>query len=151
MKSGKKFATAFNCMDGRCQEEVRRFVCSHTDASHVDMVTLAGMDGILAGKRPAMPLDSATAIALTRFEAGVSAEGHGSKCAFVIGHAGCAGNEVSDEEHILDIRKAVETVRSWELFESVIGLMARPNGLGWSLHSISDNAPAAPVLEAMAA
>lgn len=141
MESRKKFATAFNCMDGRCQEEVRRFVCSRTDARYVDMVALAGMDGILAGKSPAVPLDSAAAIALTRFEAEVS-KGHGSTCAFVIGHTGCAGNPVSDEEHLSDIGKAVETVRSWGLFESVVGLMATPNDLGWGLRSISDDTPA---------
>ena len=142
MDHGKKFATAFNCMDGRCQDEVRRFACSHSGAGYVDMVALAGMDGVLAGKTPAVPLDSAAAIALARYEAEVSTKTHGSTRAFVIGHTGCAGNPVTDEEHMHDIRKAVETVRSWGLFESVEGLMAMPDALGeWCLYSVEGAAP----------
>jgi hypothetical protein len=127
-------------MDGRCQEEVRRFVNKQTGADYADLVALAGIDGVLAGKTPAVPLDSAAAIALARFEAEVSTRGHGSTCAFVIGHTGCAGNPVSDEEHISDIGKAVETVRSWGLFESVVGLMAKPGEEEWDIYPISDTA-----------
>lgn len=129
-------------MDGRCQEEVRRFVNKQTGADYADLVALAGIDGVLAGKTPSVPLDSATAIALTRFEAEVSTKGHGSTRAFVIGHTGCAGNPVSDDEHICDIGKAVETVRSWGLFESVVGLMARPGEQEWHVYPIPDDMPA---------
>lgn len=142
MEFGKTFATAFSCMDGRCQEEIRRFVHEQSGADYADVVALAGIDGILAGKKPCVPLDSASAIALTRFEAEVSTKSHGSKRAFVVGHTGCAGNPVSDDEHVADIMRAVETVRSWGLFESVVGLMAKPGAQGWVVSPIAENAPA---------
>ena len=142
MEFGKTFATAFSCMDGRCQEEIHRFVHEQAGADYADVVALAGIDGILAGKKPIVPLDSAAAIALTRFEAEVSTREHGSKRAFVVGHTGCAGNPVSDDEHVADIMRAVETVRSWGLFESVVGLMAKPGKEGWVVSPVADNAPA---------
>ena len=64
------------------------------------------------------------------------------KRAFVVGHTGCAGNPVSDDEHVADIMRAVETVRSWGLFESVVGLMAKPGKEGWVVSPVADNAPA---------
>jgi len=40
----------------------------------------------------------------------------------VSGHYDCAGNPVSDEEHISQIRKGVEVISSWGLDVKVIGV-----------------------------
>jgi len=76
-----------------------------------------------------------------RRKADISAKGHGSKYAVVVGHSLCAGNNVSDSAHAEDIARAVETVRSWNIFEEVIGLMAAPQGVSWGVRPLEDLAP----------
>ena len=129
MQSSKKFGTAFNCMDGRCQEAVRKFVCDSAGVQYVDMINEPGVDGILAGKIVDKTQPS-NGIEWLQFKADVSHTGHGSRFAVVVGHEGCAGNNVSKAEHVADIQKATEKVRSWGMFDEVTGLFSAPNELG---------------------
>ena len=55
-------------------------------------------------------------------KAGISINAHGSGLIVVSGHYDCAGNPVSDEEHIAHIKKGVEIVTSWNLGVKVIGV-----------------------------
>ena len=43
------------------------------------------------------------------------------------GHADCAGNPVSDEQHKEDITKGVEVVKSWNLEVDVKGIWVDQN------------------------
>ncbi|MDD5288680.1 MAG: hypothetical protein PHY28_06185 [Dehalococcoidales bacterium] len=111
-----KFGTALNCMDGRVQFPVATWMKEQFHLDYVDVITEPGPDKILAsGQGPAV--DSMKA------RAQISAKAHGSKIIVIAGHDDCAGNPVSKEQHILHIKKAIQTVRSWGLpFEQVIGI-----------------------------
>ena len=93
------FATAFNCMDGRCQDAVARYMRGKHSVTWVDKINEPGLDGILAGKTVHATQPHGI-IEWLRFKAEVSAKGHGSRHAVVVGHVKCAGNNVSDDEHL---------------------------------------------------
>ena len=135
MNESNTFSTAFNCMDGRCQNAVNEYVRNTYGVAWVDAINEPGIDGILSGKKPVLPVDSATAIACIKAKAEISAKGHGSTHAVIVGHSRCAGNNVSDEEHIEEIRKATELVESWGLFETVESLMVTQKGGEWRVYS----------------
>jgi len=46
-----KFATAINCMDGRCQLPVIEWMKKRYGVEYVDMITEPGPDGVLAEGR----------------------------------------------------------------------------------------------------
>lgn len=135
-KNGKTFGTAFNCMDGRCQSAVNMYVKQTFGVDFVDEITEPGMDGILAGKKK-LGTQPDTILDWVRTKSEVSAKNHNSKVAVVVGHQQCAGNPVSDEEHSNDIRKAVEAVGAWGLFETVQGLMVSEDGGKWTVEPVA--------------
>jgi hypothetical protein len=52
----------------------------------------------------------------------ISVNHHKSGVVAVVGHHDCAGNPVGKEEHVRHIRKAMDTVKSWNLGVRVLGL-----------------------------
>ena len=46
----KKFITCLNCVDGRVQLPVIQWIKENYNIDYVDMITEAGMDGILAAE-----------------------------------------------------------------------------------------------------
>lgn len=114
------FATAINCMDGRVQLPVIQWVTETHGVHFVDMVTEPGADGALARRC----MDRTLAI---QERVRLSVQAHGSRLVVVVGHHDCAGNPVSDEEHLEHIRQAVAVVRSWALPAKVIGLWVGRN------------------------
>lgn len=92
-----------------------RYLKERYSVDYVDMITAPGMDGSFAqGKQPLV--DEVKRAVM------VSLEKHHSCAIAVVGHAECAGNPVSREQHAADIQKGVTIVRSWKLPLSVIGL-----------------------------
>lgn len=85
----------------------------HVD--YVDAITEPGADKLVSTATP----DELESI---RNKVMISIRAHKSKLVAVIGHHDCAGNPVSNEEHLEMIRNAVEVVSSWELSVTVIGL-----------------------------
>ncbi|KMM39369.1 carbonic anhydrase [Guptibacillus hwajinpoensis] len=111
----KTFGTALNCIDGRTQIPVTKWLKRHFGVDYVDLITEPGMDRVLS---------QATYIELDRIRknAVISIEAHHSKVIVVVGHYDCAANPVSDEQHFKDIQASVQTVRSWCLPVVVVGL-----------------------------
>ncbi len=109
------FATAINCMDGRVQTPIADWVKIHQQVQYVDMITEAGVDGIMAKGNPAQHES-------IRQRLLVSVNAHGSGFVAIAGHQGCAGNPVSDSEHIADIKAAAALVASWQLPIRIAGL-----------------------------
>lgn len=109
------FATAINCIDGRAQDPVAAWMRVRFGVRYVDTITEAGADGILAH-------GSEAALEPIKSKVMVSTGAHKSQVVAVVGHHGCAGNPVSLEDHLKDIRKGVDAVASWELPVNVIGL-----------------------------
>jgi hypothetical protein len=109
-----KFGTAINCIDGRVQSPVTKWLKENYSLDFVDMITEPGPDRVVSEGNP----DKLEAL---KRKAGISVNAHGSNVIVIAGHHDCAGNPVSQEEHVNQIRKSVQTVKSWNLPVRVIG------------------------------
>lgn len=86
-----RFATAVTCMDGRIQHAVVDWARREFAVDYVDMVTVPGVDRILATDRRGC-LRVVSDLEMSR-------QAHGSRHVVVASHADCAGNPVPDVEH----------------------------------------------------
>ncbi len=111
-----RFCTAINCMDGRIQLPVIRYLQERFGVEHVDSITEAGPNLILAEGKPAA---SVRAI-LERLR--ISIESHNSLGVAVAGHHDCAGNPAAEDDQIVHIRKAAEFLRRHYPNAEIIGL-----------------------------
>lgn len=103
----KLFATAINCMDGRVQEPVIRFLKTHYNVDYVDMITEPGPDKIIAEDTDKYKMNS------IKQRLDISVNKHGSKIILMAGHADCAGNPVDKDTHIAQTLNASATIREW--------------------------------------
>lgn len=128
------FCTAINCIDGRVQLPVIRYLQDRFGVLFVDVVSEAGPVRALAD-----PADSEVNASILRRTA-ISAAAHGSRVIAVVAHADCAGNPVSDEQQLREL--AVSVVHIAEQFpESVVlGLWVDAE---WSVVEACAHGPAA--------
>ncbi len=109
------FATAVNCIDGRVQEPVARWMRQRLGVDFVDVVTEAGPDGMFSHGRSAH-------IESIRRRVTLSLTKHHSIAIAVVGHHDCAANPVTADTHRDQIRHAIDLVRSWMLPVDLFGL-----------------------------
>lgn len=119
-----KFATSVSCMDGRIQLPLAKWIKENHSVDFVDAITEPGVDKKVADNSD---LESIKA------KIGISINAHKSKLIVVSGHFDCAGNPVSDEEHIAQIKKGVEVISSWGLDAKVIGVWVDGS---WNINSV---------------
>jgi Asp/Glu/hydantoin racemase len=124
------FGTAINCIDGRAQRPVADWVATNGQTQYVDMVTEAGVDGLLARGPSEREAQIRQAVA-------VSVNAHGSQIVAIAGHYGCAGHPVSDDEHKQSIRQAAQVVAGWGLSVRVVGLWVNDQ---WQIEVVCDSA-----------
>ena len=105
------FATSVSCMDGRIQIPLNKWIKENYSADFVDTITEPGVDKNLL-----------EVIESIKTKVGISINAHKSELVVVSGHYDCAANPVSDEEHIEQIKNAVEIISSWNLNAKVIGV-----------------------------
>jgi hypothetical protein len=103
-----KFGTAINCMDGRTQLPVTGWLKYKYDLDYVDMITEPGPDKMLSQGRPEQ-------VESIKSRVMISVNAHGSRTILVAAHHDCAGNPVSKEEHIRQVRDCLKVVKSWGL------------------------------------
>src|SRR6185295_2759331 len=85
-----KRATCLNCMDGRVQLPVVYWIKENYKVDFVDVITEAGMDGVLSGQEDIREvLRSIT----------ISVDVNKSSKLFVVGHYDCRGNPAEEEIH----------------------------------------------------
>jgi len=108
-----KFATSVCCMDGRIQLPLTKWVKENYSVDFVDTITEPGIDKKIAENSD---LES------VKTKIGISINAHKSELIIVSGHYDCAGNPVSDEEHISQIKKGIEVISSWNFNAKVIGV-----------------------------
>jgi len=108
-----KFATSVSCMDGRIQLPLAKWIKENYSVDFVDAITEPGVDKIVAVNSD---LES------IKFKIGISINVHKSELIVISGHSDCAGNPVSDEEHISQIKKGVKVISSWNIGAKVIGV-----------------------------
>ncbi|HJT85628.1 MAG TPA: carbonic anhydrase [Nitrososphaeraceae archaeon] len=108
-----KFATSVSCMDGRIQIPLINWIKENFSVDYVDTITEPGIDKQVADN---------TDLESIKTKVGISINKHESELIVVSGHYDCAGNPVSNEEHITQIKKGIEVISSWNLGAKVIGV-----------------------------
>jgi len=122
-----KFGTAINCMDGRTQLPVTGWLKSRYGLDYVDMITEPGPDKMLSQGRPGQ-------VESIKSRVMISVNAHGSQTILVAAHHDCAGNPVSKEEHIRQVRNCLKVVKSWGLpVRDIIGVWIND---GWAVEPI---------------
>jgi len=116
-----RFCTVVNCMDGRVQLPVIRFLQQRFDVDYVDSITEPGPNLILYKQKDHGLLRSI----LARLE--ISIKNHGSVGIAVVGHAQCAGNPAGKDEQITHIRGAMRFLRQQYDGVEVIGIWVDEN------------------------
>jgi len=111
-----KFGTAINCMDGRTQLPVTDWLKKKYGLDYVDMITEPGPEKMLSRGRPEQ-------VESIKSRVMISVNAHGSQTVLVAAHDDCAGNPVSREEHIRQVRECLKIVKSWDLpVRDIIGV-----------------------------
>ena len=110
----KNFACAINCMDGRVQDAVEKYMQKNYGVDYVDMVTEPGPNKILADNSEKAVIENIK----KRVE--ISVHHHGSKVVAIVGHFGCAGNPTEKEEQIKHLQVAKKTVESFNFPVEII-------------------------------
>ena len=124
------FATAINCMDGRTQEPIISWAKKTFEVDYVDTVTEPGPDKILA-EGPDSLVES------IKNRVMISLNKHGSQHVIIVSHHDCAGNSVSKEEHLGQLKKSVDVISSWELGVEIIGVWI---GEDWKVNKLIERA-----------
>ena len=99
------FVTAINCMDGRVQEPVLRWMKQRFEVDYVDMITEPGPDKIMTSG----PVDALESI---KRRVSISVNAHASRVVAVAVHHDCAGYPVSKEEHLAALSKCIDIIES---------------------------------------
>ena len=123
------FCTAVNCMDGRVQDPVTRFLASRFGVKYVDQITEAGPVGVLASEP-----ESARAQEIYR-KIDISIKAHKSRGLAVVAHHDCAGNPKSRNEQMEDLHRSAEVLR--ERFPGMV-VVALWVGDDWTVTEMPD-------------
>ena len=108
-----KFATSVSCMDGRIQTPLTNWIKENFSVDYVDTITEPGIDKLIADNTDLESIKTKVAISINK---------HESELIVVSGHYDCAGNPVSNEEHITQIKKGIEVISSWNLGVKIVGV-----------------------------
>ena len=119
-----KFATSVSCMDGRIQIPLTNWIKENFSVDYVDTITEPGIDKLVADN---------TDLESIKIKVGISINKHESELIVVSGHYDCAGNPVSNEEHITQIKKGIEVISSWNLGVKVVGVWVDDT---WKLNTV---------------
>jgi hypothetical protein len=120
--SSHRFGTVINCIDGRVQESVARWLKVHYQLDYIDAITEPGPDKLLAE-------GGTEIIAAIRRKVEISVHIHKSGLIALAGHHDCAGNPSTWEEQIDQIKRGVEQIRLWDLPVTVTGLWVNEQGV----------------------
>ena len=110
------FCTSIQCMDGRIQEPIMRFLREHYAVRYVDTITEAGPCKILAENSNAILFKSI----FERLE--ISVRKHKSKLIAISGHYDCAGNPCDEETQREQIKQSVQLCKSIYPDLEIVGL-----------------------------
>ncbi|MBI9071809.1 MAG: hypothetical protein JEY94_09435 [Melioribacteraceae bacterium] len=97
-----KFGTSIQCMDGRIQEPILKYIKENYDIEFIDTITEAGPNLYLSVH------DNVDVIKSIYQRIDISKNKHGSKLIFISGHYDCAGNPVKKEIQLKHINESAE-------------------------------------------
>ncbi|MEE9542513.1 MAG: carbonic anhydrase [Thermodesulfobacteriota bacterium] len=125
-----RFCTVVNCIDGRVQLPVIKYLQKRFNVEYVDSVTEAGPSLTLSEGKDSASIQTI----LKRLK--ISIESHNSVGVAIAGHYGCAGNPASQADKIIHIQKATQFVRQHYKNIEIIGLYVDKE---WKVHEVIDN------------
>ena len=128
-----RFCTAVNCMDGRVQLPVIRYLQGRCQAAFVDCVTEPGPNRILAEQQDEEWVRSI----LRRIH--ISVEQHASVAIALAGHHDCAGNPATPQEQKQHVIAGVDFLACQYPHLPIIGLWVDET---WKVHEVADRGPA---------
>jgi len=121
MKNNEKFVTVINCMDGRVQVPVNKYMLETFNADYLDTITEAGPNKILSEG-----LDEGLVSSIkSRYE--ISTNKHHSRVVAIVGHHDCGGNPAEKMKQLEEIEAAVKLVKSWNNEIHVFGIWVDEN------------------------
>lgn len=115
------FCTVVNCIDGRVQLPVIRYLQVRFNVEHVDSITEPGPNLALASQA-----DQASVQSILR-RVSISVEKHASVGIALVGHHDCAGNPATDKEQQQHLIAGVEFLRLHYREMPLIGLWVDEN------------------------
>ncbi|MCK4511962.1 hypothetical protein KAW64_09495 [bacterium] len=127
------FCTVVNCIDGRVQLPVIRYLQERLGVLYVDVVSEAGPVRCLADSA-----DSEAKRSILR-RVGISIEAHRSRVIAVVAHADCAGNPVDEEQQRRELGLSVDYIAENFPETSVLGLWVNAE---WSVAEACARGPA---------
>ena len=126
------FCTVINCMDGRVQVPVIRYLQERFNADYVDSITEPGPNRVLAEDRDSAQVQSI----FDRLR--ISVEKHNSVGIAIVGHHDCAGNPAAKETQFKHIEAAVTRIGNSYSDVQTIGLWVDQD---WTVHEVCANKP----------
>lgn len=124
-----KFATAINCIDGRVQKPVIKYITEHYNVDYIDMVTVPGANKVISDNT------DKTIIENLRKRVEISVTKHKSESIAIVGHHDCAGNPVEESEQKRQIKDGMKVLESWDMKIPIIGLWVDQN---WNVNELID-------------
>ena len=100
-------------MDGRVQLPVLNWIRENYNVDFVDVITAAGMDGVLASGDDVDHIVSSI---------NTSINANGSTRIFIVGHHDCRGNPVDEKTHLEHIKLSVRRIKGYWPKMEIIGL-----------------------------
>jgi hypothetical protein len=113
------------------QQPVSDWLKARSALDYVDAVTEPGVDNILANGRPDQ-------LAALREKVMVSVARHSSHLVAVAAHHDCAGNPVSRDEHLEQLRRALDVIGEWRLPVAAVALWVND---GWQVEVVGEISP----------
>jgi carbonic anhydrase len=111
-------ATCLNCIDGRVQLPILNWIRAQYHIDFVDIITAAGIDGILASQENIEEIIRSV---------NISVNINKSVRIFVAGHYDCRGNLVDEKTHHEHIAKSVKRLKAYWPELDIIGLWVNSN------------------------
>ena len=125
-----RFFSVINCMDGRVQLPVIKYLQNRFKVDYVDSITEAGPNLILSEKKNNFSVQSI----IHRLK--ISIESHNSIGVAIAGHHDCAGNPAPKDDQMIHTQKAAQFLRQQYENIEIIGLWIDKN---WEVHEVTDN------------
>ena len=118
-------ATCLNCMDGRVQLPVLTWIKANYPVDFVDVITEAGMDGVLAQQADISEILRSIKVSVNLNK---------STRLFVVGHHDCRGNPVDEQSHRKAIVESITRLKPLWPAQQVIGLWVNHH---WQVEVVS--------------
>jgi carbonic anhydrase len=113
--SNGRFGIVITCIDGRVHEPVAAGLKARYQLDHINAITIPGADRALADEAPEL-------IAHLKSSAQLSISHHRANVLAIVGHHDCAANPGSREEHVEQIKKAMQVAWYSNLPVTLVGL-----------------------------